>query len=140
MDESAFENLFAGSLRKYPRRFAFREPPSLIDSIELAENEMGVIFPRAYRTFLKVHGSGEIAFALVYSPEPQRYWSIVDKNVGIPNRENFYAFSDDQCGNFYGFSRHGGDEVHVFDHEIDVWSITRYKDFYDYFADIAFRE
>lgn len=140
MNVKSFELLYADAVRRYPRRFSFGEPPCSMKVVEAAESRLNVTFPSAFRTFLMTHGSGEIAFAVIYSPDPASYWNIVERNETILNRKQFYAFSDDQCGNYYGFACIGGERVYFFDHEIQEWIQSEYVDFYEYFSDISFRD
>lgn len=140
MKPNIFESLYADAVKKHPRHFSFGEPPSSIEVVEDAARKLNVRFPSAYRTFLITHGSGEIAFALVYSPDPASYWDIVKQNAKRNVSEEFYAFSDDQCGNYFGFSRKGGENVYIYDHEKGGWGISEYADFYEYFADLSFRD
>ena len=137
MIEQEFERIYKETLEKFPNRFSFGEPPSSIELIERAEEMLGSVFPSAYRSFLAKHGAGEVAFVVVYSPDPKSYWSIVERNIGIKNGRDFYAISDDQCGNYYGFSRDGGDKLFFLDHDLGAWLITEYSNFFEYFSNLS---
>jgi hypothetical protein len=78
-----------------------------------------------------------MAYVVLYSADATSYWSLLERNRDIPNQQQYFAFSDDQCGNLFGFSRDGGDNVYMYDHELGEWAATEFSDFYEYFASLS---
>lgn len=131
MRQADFDREMQSVMQLEPRRFQLAEPPVPADIIVAAEGMLGAVLPQQYKEFVRSYGAGEVAFTLVFSPRSDSAWSIVKVNQQL-SIAPMIAFSDNQCGDLFGFGPTGDPTVHFFDHESGSWESTG-LDFYSYF-------
>jgi SMI1-KNR4 cell-wall len=81
MDRDEFESRVEAARSKNPVWFELEgDPPATNEEVMEAETALGVLFPEAYREFLKDYGGGCFAFANVFSVKTGSEWNVVERN------------------------------------------------------------
>lgn len=111
------------------------------DDITSAQKELNVILPIEYIQFVTRHGGGYFAFGIVYAPDCNNDFSLLNINKReLTLRGNYILFSENGSGDYYGFKiteGHCSSEVYFFDHENDEWKPTKYENLFSFLSKIA---
>lgn len=123
---------------------AVRSPAMTAERLLEIEADMGVILPDQFKRHLYRHGSGDLVFSSIYSPDPELERSLWTNYEYMPdNRTKFLPIADNGCGDYYGFPIVDGrctDSICWADHDSDfAINETKYADFNAFIAEVALR-
>ena len=100
-------------------------PPASDPEIVAVERALNITFPPDLRKVVQTHGSGYFAFAELYTLDLTESHNIVEQNKAW-GRSDFFIFSDNGCGDVFGFRRiqngEWGPQIHMHDHETGMFS------------------
>jgi len=152
MDFELFKDLVSKTKLEHPMWFVELDSDEIQKSEDLVNIEEGLVeieedlkvkFPKEYKDFIFEYGGGYFAFSNIYSLEKKSCWNIADLNHtynGI--RDNYLLFSENECGDFYGFKVVDGfcqSNIYFYDHEEDKWESTSYSNLFEYLKAVAFK-
>lgn len=112
------------------------------ETINCFKSTYGVELPQDYIDFLKEYGTGYFVFTTVYSINQNSEWSLSDTIYRNYLSKNFFPFSDNGCGDYYGFSVNNGvceDIVYFYDHETNCVEETKYKNIFEYLIEVGLK-
>lgn len=116
---------------------------SVATEAEIIEFEqlMALRLPAQYRRFLKTYGGGYFALGTVYSLDQTSDFNLLEINrAHRTSGSNHLLFSDNGCGDFYGFRIENGqclEQVLFFDHGLEQWQATRYPGLFSFLVEVA---
>lgn len=106
------------------------------------EKELNVILPIEYKEFLFNYGGGIFANSRIFSfDENSNYYLIRKNNEWKHLRNDFLIFSENGCGDFYGFKiieNYCSSKIWFYDHEINSWKETKYNDLFEFLVEDSF--
>jgi hypothetical protein len=131
--------------KKQENPFLFEEQHDQLATdanISKAEKELGVLFPKHYKEFLKTYGGGYFAYTNVFSVDENGEWYIINKNNKMYIPKDFVAISDDETGGLYGYKTDKikcGEEIFYWDH--DDQSVNKlYNSIFEYLIAVGLGE
>lgn len=119
----------------------FLEEVSTENEIATVEKALEVKFPEELNYLLLNYPAGNFGYSLIYSVKDNSHDNIVKMNRQCPY-EGFLLFSDNGCGDNYGFKVENNQclpEVYFHDHEIDKWIKTEYENLFQFLYVYAFK-
>lgn len=110
-----------------------------------AEKSLALLFPEDYKQFVKAFGGGYFAFTVIYSVQQKSEWSIISKNKNceLIKSHDFISFSDNQCGDYYGFRVKSGrcdSEIYFYDHETQKVKRTNFINIFEFILKTGLQE